>query len=78
MTNEQVSNLLKQAQIFWLKYRDNVPDRDDKDTWEEAFREVNAPLAGLPEYAGGVMLFFWEELHARMMEKWRAEHGQTE
>ena len=69
MTNEQVHELLKAAQQFWKKYRDNVPDHDDAAAWDEAFRAANEPLKGLPEYASHIMLFFWEELHARDMER---------
>lgn len=69
MTNEQVHELLKAAQRFWKKYRDNVPDHDDAAAWDEAFRAANEPLKGLPEYASHIMLFFWEELHARDMER---------
>lgn len=33
MTNEQVTELLRQAQQFWKKYRDAVPDHDDSAAW---------------------------------------------
>ena len=69
MTNEQVHELLKAAQQFWKKYRDAVPDHNDAAAWDEAFRAANEPLKGLPEYASHIMLFFWEELHARDMER---------
>lgn len=48
---------------------DAVPNHDDAAAWDEAFRAANEPLKGLPEYASHIMLFFWEELHARDMER---------
>lgn len=33
MKNEEVAALLKDAQHFWMKWRDNVPNADS-DTWD--------------------------------------------
>ena len=41
MTNKDVSKILKDAQKFWTKWRDNVPPRDS-DQWDVLLGEADA------------------------------------
>lgn len=68
MTNAEVTELLRAAQMFWKKYKDNIPRLHDAQAWERILAEAEAPLKGLPDRAAGVMVFFAEELDARARE----------
>lgn len=43
MTNNDVTEILKSAQMFWAKWRDNVPS-PDSDQWIEINYEVSEIL----------------------------------
>lgn len=73
MTNEQVTELLRGAQKYWKKWRDDVPDPDDSVRIDQMIHDANAPLEGMPEQAMKLMEFFTEELAARV----RAKGGTT-
>lgn len=68
MTDAEVTQLLKAAQMFWKKYKSNVPRLHDAQAWGRILAEAEAPLKGLPDRAAGVMVFFAEELDARARE----------
>ena len=67
MTNEQVTELLRQAQQFWKKYRDNPPDTDEGR--RQMMEEAGKPLEGLPPHAFRLMQFFAEEIAIRAAGK---------
>lgn len=67
MTNEQVHELLKAAQQFWKKYRDNVPT--DEDGIRQMMDEAGKPIEGLPPHAFRLMQFFAEEIAIRAAGK---------
>lgn len=66
MTNEQVTELLRAAQQFWKKYRDNPPDT--KEGCLKMMAEAGKPLEGLPPHAFRLMQFFTDEIAIRAQE----------
>ena len=72
MKNEQVTELLRAAQQFWKKYRDNVPT--DEDGIRQMMREAGVPLEGMPPHATHIMEFFAAELSERINAK-EANHA---
>ena len=84
MSNEEVTEILKSAQLFWIKWRDCVPDLES-DSWDLILQEVNEILKkygnrkvyrelngriGLAEEpaAGPVMFYFLDLLQERAKE----------
>lgn len=67
MTNEQVTELLRAAQQFWHKYRDNTPT--DEDGIRQMMDEAGKPLEGLLPHAFRLMQFFAEEVAIRATGK---------
>lgn len=74
MTNEEVKLLLKDAQVFWKKWRDTPPGFRDIELWEYLNNEALDIVKkhGNTEHGALLMAFFKEELHLRSQE---AEHG---
>ena len=92
MTNKVVSKILKDAQKFWTKWRDNVPPRDS-DQWDILLSEADAikarygthlvrkwegPAPTMEEepVAAPIVNWFMDELEAR--ERERYEKGVPE
>ena len=73
MTNEQVTNLLKDCQKFWFKHRDHPPAlHGERDQWhqlvnDEALRIIEA--YGDTDHVFRLVSFFVEELHLRAEER---------
>lgn len=77
MSNEEVHELLKDAQKFWSKWRD-VPLRfhGDERKWDTVLAEANAILDkhGDSDHVFRIVEFFTTELHLRSQER-EAAHG---
>ena len=91
MSNEEVGEILRDAQKFWMRWRNDVPERDSS-KWDEIVQdaqdimrkngkmvrqqEVNGELKEVEEYeAEGIILWFLDELERRCREKERIERG---
>ena len=74
MTNEQVHELLKRAQQFWAKYKDNTPDPGDIPGLQQMMREAGTPLEGMPPPATPIMEIFAAEISERINAK-EAHHA---
>ena len=89
MTNKDVSKILKDAQKFWTKWRDNVPPRDS-DQWDILLSEADAitarygthlvrkwegPVPTMEEepVAAPIVNWFIDELEARERERYGKE-----
>lgn len=89
MSNEEVGEILKDAQKFWMRWRNDVPERDSS-KWNEIVKEVqdimqkhgkqvrqqetNGELKEVEEYkAEGIILWFLNLLEKRCKEKEAAE-----
>lgn len=77
MTNEEVTSLLKDAQLFWKKWKD-VPLQfhGDERKWDTVLAEANAILDkhGDSDHVFRIVEFFTTELHLRSQER-EAAHG---
>ena len=77
MTNEEVTSLLKDAQLFWKKWKD-VPLQfhGDERKWDAVLAEANAILDkhGTGDHVFSIVEFFTTELHLRSQER-EAAHG---
>lgn len=77
MTNEEVTSLLKDAQLFWKKWKD-VPLQfhGDERKWDTVLAEANAILDkhGDTDHVFRIVEFFTTELHLRSQER-EAAHG---
>lgn len=77
MTNEEVTSLLKDAQVFWKKWKD-VPlsFHGDAKQWDTVLAEANAILDkhGSSDHVFRIVEFFTTELHLRSQER-EASHG---
>lgn len=69
MTNEEVTKLLRDAQAFWKKYRDDPPDYNDTEAINRMVDEANIPVIGLPDRTTHLMLFFIDEIYERSKRK---------
>lgn len=67
MTNGEVHELLRAAQQFWHKYRDNIPT--DPDDIGDMIQDAGKILEGRPPHAFQLMQFFTEELAIRAAER---------
>lgn len=76
MSNEEVTEFLKQAQRFWKKWKDDAPYMNDGDRIDTMIREAGNVVDGLPEHARYLMMFFAEELSARIRAK-EDDNGRT-
>lgn len=71
MSNQEVTALLKDAQAFWFRWRDNVPDFSDIDKWDVVLKEANqiADDHGGSVHVTDLMVWFCTELHERSKER---------
>jgi len=84
MTNNDVTEILKSAQKFWAKWRDNVPP-PDSDQWIEinhevseilqkhgkhwVYKEINGRAESVEEcIAGPIVFWFLDEMSRRSKE----------
>lgn len=74
MTNQEVTDFLKAAQVFWKKWRDDAPYMNDEDRLNAMMHEAGAVLDGQPDHARHLMMFFAEELSERIRAKGE-KHG---
>lgn len=85
MSNGEVTEILKSAQLFWIKWRDSVPDLKS-DSWDlilqevneilkkygnrKVYREMNGIIKLVEEPAAGPIIFYFLDLlHERAGEK---------
>lgn len=93
MSNEQVGEILKDAQRFWMKWRNNVPERDS-DAWDEVVKDVqeimerhgkiehgkenDGRIEIKEEYlAAGIILWFLDNLEDRCKENEKVERRKV-
>lgn len=77
MTNEQVTDLLRDCQQFWKKWRDvPLPYHGEGEKWMPVLDEAVAICQkhGGTDHVYDIVKFFSEELHYRAQER-EAAHG---